>query len=274
MLRDGTGPALADGRRAGLTVSRAGRVLADVYVTGSPAAAAARLRAAGMSVMATGARPVPMVEGSIPAASLAGVARIGATTAVLPVIAGGTDAGSVLSGGVAAHRISQALAAFPGANGAGVDVGVISDSINRVGAGVAGSQATGDLPASVSVLADGPPSADDEGRAMAEIVFDEAPGIPRILFSTGSGGPASKAASIDALTAAGADVIADDSVYLSEPMFQEGQVALAVDRPAPPGSRTSPPPATARARVTSRASAATAPRLPSTTSIPVRGRTR
>jgi hypothetical protein len=64
---------------------------------------------------------------------------------------------------------------------------------------------------------------------MAEIVFDEAPGIPRILFSTGSGGAASKAASIDALAAAGADVIADDSVYLSEPMFQEGQVALAVD---------------------------------------------
>lgn len=229
-LRGGTEPALADGRRSGLTISRAGRVLSDVYVTGSPVAAAARLREAGMSVEATGARPLPVVEGWIPAPSLAAVAKIGATSAVLPVTAGGTDTGSVLSQGVAPHRIPQALAAFPGANGAGVDVGVISDSINRVGAGVAGSQATGDLPSNVSVLADGPPTSDDEGRAMAEIVFDEAPGIPRILFSTGSGGAVSKAASIDSLVANGADVIADDTVYLSEPMFQEGQVALAVDR--------------------------------------------
>jgi len=63
-----------------------------------------------------------------------------------------------------------------GANGAGVLVGIISDSIDQAGTKIAGSQASGNLPANVRVLLD-QPGGDDEGRAMAEIVYDEAPGI-------------------------------------------------------------------------------------------------
>ena len=65
---------------------------------------------------------------------------------------------------------------------------------------------------------------------MAEIVYDTAPGIPKILFSTGAGGAANRVDSIDALVAAGAKIIADDVTYLSEPFFQDGIVAQAADR--------------------------------------------
>ena len=65
---------------------------------------------------------------------------------------------------------------------------------------------------------------------MAEVVYDTAPGIPKILFSAGVGGAATRAAHIDALVAAGAKVIADDVVILSEPFFQDGVVAQAADR--------------------------------------------
>ena len=96
---------------------------------------------------------------------------------------GGTDVGAVLSQGDAVHHGPQARAL--GATGAGVKVGVISDSINQVGTKVAGSQASGDLPSSVTVLADDPGSS-DEGRAMAEIIYDGAPGITQMYFSTGT----------------------------------------------------------------------------------------
>ena len=105
----------------------------------------------------------------------------------------------------------------------------MSDSINKRGSGVAGSQATNDLPATVQIL-DDPASGTDEGRAMAQIVYDEAPGIPRIIFARGGGGAAVRANNIDALVAAGARVIADDVTYLSEPFFQDGIVAQAADR--------------------------------------------
>ena len=65
---------------------------------------------------------------------------------------------------------------------------------------------------------------------MAEIVYDTAPGIPKIIFARGGGGAATRANNIDALVAAGAKVITDDTFYLSQPFFQDGIVAQAVDR--------------------------------------------
>ena len=65
---------------------------------------------------------------------------------------------------------------------------------------------------------------------MAEIIFDTAPGIRHMLFTTGTGGAATRAAGIDNLVTAGAKVIADDTFQITEPFFQDGIVAQAVDR--------------------------------------------
>jgi hypothetical protein len=221
--------AAADARRDGLTVSRAERALVDVYVSGDVELAAERLRSVGMSVAAVADDPYGVVEGWLPAASLADAARLERTDAVMAVVGGGVDIGAVTSEGDAPHRANVVRAG--GVTGSGIDVGVISDSIDQVGAGVAGSQATGDLPPAprVVVLADDA-GASDEGRAMAEIIYDMATGLNRILFSTGTAsGSVGKADSIDALVANGADLIADDIFYLSEPFFQDGVVAQAVD---------------------------------------------
>lgn len=227
-LRGGADAAIGDARRSDIRVSRADRVAVDVYVSGNANAAAARLRDAGMSVAATGASPLPVAEGWVPVTSIGDVAKLGVTSAMVPIEASGTDAGSVTSQGLVPHHVPQAQGT---STGNGVDVGVISDSIDQSAGGIADSQATGNLPPGNRVvdLADAT-GGSDEGRAMSEIIFDEAPGLSRILFSTGAGGPVSKASSIDSLVQNGADLIADDIFYLQEPFFQDGQVAQAVDR--------------------------------------------
>ena len=110
-----------------------------------------------------------------------------------------------------------------------MSVGIISDSINQVSPGISGSVSSGDLPADTVALSDAP-GGTDEGRAMAEIVYDEAPGLDRIRFETADGGPVAKAHAIDALVADGAKVIADDTSYVAEPFFQDDVIAQAVDR--------------------------------------------
>jgi hypothetical protein len=216
-------------RDAGARVE-GGRALVDVYVGGRLDPAVDRLEAAGMTVEATATDPLRVAEGWIPADRLAAEAALASTRAVLPVIGGATDAGAVTSEGVGAHNLPAAIAAT-GVSGDGVDVGVISNSIDQVGGGVDDSQTTGDLPPDPRVVVlDDDPGQNDEGRAIAEIIYDEAPGLNRILFSTGTAsGPVGKAASINALVAGGADVIADDIFYLEEPFFQDGTVAQAVN---------------------------------------------
>jgi hypothetical protein len=118
----------------------------------------------------------------------------------------------------------------PDDDGSGITFGVISNSIDKVGQGIAGSQDSGDLPRGnrVTVLDDGKNSDDDEGRAMAELIYDVAPGAD-IVFHTGHGGINHFANGIDDLRAAGADVIVDDMRYANEPAFQDGAIAQAVD---------------------------------------------
>ncbi len=205
-----------------------GRALVDVYVRGAVRPGARRLRRLGMRVgLVSGRSPERMVEGWLPLSRLGAVAKLHATKAVMSVPPGLTNTGSVLSQGDAAHHGPQARALGP--TGQGVPVGIVSDSINQVGGGVAGSQTSGDLPADVEIIQD-KSGGSDEGRAMAEIVYDTAPGIPKILFGSGTISPATRAANIDALVAGGAKVIADDTVFLTEPFFQDGVVAQAVDR--------------------------------------------
>jgi hypothetical protein len=222
-----TASAIRAARRQGVSASPQGDVLVDVYVSGDIMQAEDALRALGMRVSAVSNRPPErMVEGYLPADKLADAAALGATHAIVSTFSR-LETGNVTSEGDAATDGPQARALGP--NGAGVSVGVISDSINNVAGGIGASQATGDLPASVLDLGDSPDGI-DEGRAMAEVVYDEAPGISGIVFANGDGGAASKAAAIDNLVSHGVRVIADDVYYPGEPFFQDDIVAQAVDR--------------------------------------------
>jgi hypothetical protein len=126
------------------------------------------------------------------------------------------------SEGDVAHRADLARSAFD-LDGTGIRIGVLSDGVDSL----ADRIATGDLPAGVNVLS-GQQGAGDEGTAMLEIVFDLAPGAD-LLFATAFNGQASFAANIIALRAAGADVIVDDVAYFAEAVFQDDDVAEAVD---------------------------------------------
>lgn len=211
----------------GPAVVKDGATLVDVYVNGDIEAAAAQLRALGMDVQAVSRRePERMVEGLLPVDAAPKVAALPATKGVLSGVAGGTNTGSVTSQGDASQHGPQARAL--GSNGAGVTVGVMSDSMNQQGGGISGSQGNNELPPNVTDLGDAVGGI-DEGRAMGEIVYDEAPGITNMLFDTGTTGAATKASHIATLVSSGARVIADDTFYLTEPLFQDGAVAQAVD---------------------------------------------
>jgi Subtilase family/Proprotein convertase P-domain len=135
-----------------------------------------------------------------------------------------TGSGSIVSEGVAAHQADQAEDLY-GATGAGIKVGVLSDSVDFL----ADVQAAGELPA-VTVLQDIVPSGtgSGEGTAMLEIVHDMAPGA-ELFFASAFNGEDSFADNISALRAAGCDIIVDDVFYYDESPFQDGPVAAAVD---------------------------------------------
>ncbi|MBC6476840.1 MAG: S8 family serine peptidase [Hormoscilla sp. GM7CHS1pb] len=120
-----------------------------------------------------------------------------------------------------------------GVDGTGITIGVLSDSYNTsltARNNASDDIASGDLPAGIKVLKDGiSPSTDiDEGRAMLQLIHDIAPGAD-LVFHTAFDGKKDFAKGIRALAAAGADIIVDDVLDFTEPMFQDGPVAQAVD---------------------------------------------
>ncbi|MDX1933107.1 MAG: S8 family serine peptidase [Capsulimonadales bacterium] len=127
------------------------------------------------------------------------------------------------SEGDRAHAANQARATY-GVSGAGVRIGVISDSNDFQ----ENSQATGDL-GEVTVLPgqSGRP-ASGEGTAMMEIVRDIAPGA-QLYFATAGDSEAQFADNILALRDAGCNIIVDDILFLAEPAFQDGTIARAVN---------------------------------------------
>lgn len=169
--------------------------------------------------LVTGWLPIPKLN------YLPGVPGFGAVTPVYKPI---YRTGSVTTEGDAVMG-TNLVRSTVGVSGQGVTVGVLSDTVNQVNGGIAASQRTGDLPATVTVLQDGPAAgATDEGRAMLEVIDDVAPGA-RLAFNTGWGGPQAMAQGINNLASAGAKVIVDDVTYPNEPFFNDGVLAKAVD---------------------------------------------
>ncbi len=224
-----------DGRRTTADVLKDLRAIAGVDVRASNAAYRAGV-----------------IEAFVPAASLAAVAQSKGVRAVVPSSPMYTDAGMAQTAGRALHRINR----LPGGiNGRGITIGAMSDSYDMEGSitTAADDVASGDLPGPgnpgghampVTVLQEGVPGDTDEGRAMLQILHDVAPRA-RLGFATANGGEVNFANNIRALAGFRdapnaqpgfkADIIVDDVIYPTEPMFQDGVVAQAVDDVAAAG---------------------------------------
>ena len=200
------------------------RVVIDAIAESDPPALAAALAALGMQNVAVFGR---VVSGLLPVAAIPALDGVASLRYAQPSMSK-RHVGLVTSQGVQAMRADVASTTF-GVTGAGVKVGVLSDSYNCQG-GAATDVSTGDLPPNVQVLQEDPGcgGGTDEGRAMLQIVHDVAPNAP-LAFATADGGQANFANNIVALKSAGAKVIVDDVSYFAEPFFQDGIVAQAVD---------------------------------------------
>ena len=261
----GPGSLLREGRR----------VLVDVRFSAGGVGSLEALRAAGARIVAA-SRRYQTVTVSVAPASLRTLAAVpgvrGVTENLAPILYGagaGTSAlsetcegGAVISEGVNQLHVAEARSDF-GVNGAGVTVGVLSDSFNQASKAADGSghpvathaaedEKTADLPGlanpcvgqktPVDVLEDyahhqsaKKAKLRDEGRAMLQIVHDVAPGAD-LAFATAFQGETAFAQNIERLArpvsegGAGAKVIADDAAYFEEPFFQDGPVAAAVNK--------------------------------------------
>lgn len=245
LLPSGPGSLLRDG----------GKLVVDIRVSGDVADRAGGIEAAGAVISASSATD-HLIEASVGEADLRAVGDAPGVEAVTEVLAplsagaegtapagAGPDAINACAPGVISEGDAQLRAATArnhfDVDGTGVKVGVLSDSFDLAAAPphAAADVASGDLPGPgnpcgrttpVQVLADNTPSSHgDEGRAMAQIVHDIAPGAS-LTFATADTGDVSFANNIRALANAGADVIADDYLYFNEPFFQDGIIANAV----------------------------------------------
>ena len=195
-------------------------------------------RAEAMGFQTSGAYPeYGRLSGTISPAQYDELASIPEITTIHPNYGARTNVGSVTSQADQSINAASARSTF-GFDGSGIKVGVLSDTFHRnIGGSLSGSgcnrvltgsapQNTGDLPTQVTMLDPGPNDGTgiDEGAAMAELIYDLAPGSD-ILFHSAFDTQANFAQGITDLVNCGADVIVDDIIYFAEPMFQDGIIA-------------------------------------------------
>jgi hypothetical protein len=224
------------------------RVLVEVQLDGGGAPPLESLRQAGAEIVQPSGRYRAVTVAIRPRdlQRLGAVPGVAAVNEVLtPIVRGPDCGGAVRSEGDSQLNAAAARADF-GVDGSGVDVGILSDSFDRDPTAVtraAGDVLSGDLPGPgspcgstepVEILDDSEAEGADEGRGMAQIVHDLAPGA-KLSFATAFSGELGFAAAIRSLAKAGAGVIVDDVAYFEEPFFQDGPVAAAVHQVAAAG---------------------------------------
>jgi len=265
----GSAPEAVQARKLGLPADgpgsllrRGNRVLVYVRFDRGVLAGLPLLRGAGAEVVAASARYQTVTVAARPTelVALGRVPRVASVReALAPVAAAKCTTephryGDVLSEGVpqlhAGGETGEAGATY-GVDGSEVTVGILSDSFDQAteaadGSGPVATKAAddvagADLPGTANPCGDTTPVAvldedesgeeedADEGRAMAQIVHDVAPGA-HLAFASAFNGEDSFASNVEELAEEGADVIVDDVFYLGEPFFQEGPVAVAATK--------------------------------------------
>ncbi len=214
-----------------------GHVLVNAVAASTGAALESDLRGLGLRDHARYGR---MVSGYLPIGQIARAAALGSLgslQAAREPLALQVNYGEVVGQAIPALRADEVHAV--GILGTGTVVGILSDSFDAdsdAPRSMAQDIATGDLPdaADINILLDGNSfcgaNCIDEGRGMAQLVHDVAPGAA-IAFHTAWNGQAGFAAGIEALAALNPapDVIVDDIIYYDEPWFQDGVIAQAAD---------------------------------------------
>jgi hypothetical protein len=202
------------------------------------------LRAAGAEIVDVSQRYQTVTAAALPTAlpRLAAVSRVGSVSEVIaPIVSGADCGGAVRSEGDVQLSAGAARSAF-GLDGTGAIVGILSDSLDRKASAAthaAGDVASGDLPGPgspcgstvpVGVIDDSDAGGTDEGRAMAQIVHDLAPGASlQFASATAASSQFAFAANIYSLRAAGSNILVDDVFYPTEPFFQDGPIAVAIN---------------------------------------------
>ena len=224
-------------------------VTVDIVAKGDVAALRAQLEQLGFRTDAVyrndigGRLPVSQID---QAAALSGVITIS-------VPEKRTRSGQVNSQGDSAQH-SKALRAAalvrpatpqepdpPHVDGTGLTIGVISDSFDCL-AGKDADVDSDDLPVDTTVVkesSDCEHSGTDEGRAMAQIIHDVAPGASIAFYSPDTMADFAQGVRTLALPAgqvdangrhgAGAQIIVDDLSFFAEPLYQEGIIGAAID---------------------------------------------
>jgi hypothetical protein len=245
----------------GSLVRDEGAVLVDVRFEAGALGRLDDLRQAGAEIVAASGR-YQEVTAAVAPVDLQDLSRVPGVGSVTPVpapavhAAGSCEGGSAISEGVGQLGVPAAREAF-GLRGAGVTVGILSDSYDTATQEAFGSapiathahedvqsnDLTGpagtcsDQQTAVNVLAEAPlglaTEVSDEGRAMTQVVHDIAPHA-KLAFATAFLSELSFAQNIEKLAkpvaegGAGAEVIVDDVSYFEEPFFQDGPVANAI----------------------------------------------
>jgi subtilisin family serine protease len=226
-----------------LAQSRRGQDIQFIVVhTGDDKAIAAQARALGFTVQGTHLLPGNIHHTVLRGNQVSPLLEIAARPDVIQVTPEPPRrprSGTVVTQGDISMRSNLARTNF-NVTGAGIRVGVISDSISRtpaVGGTISGGfltgsnpQNSGNLPPSIRVLNNGSSSDTDEGAAMLEIVHDIAPGSPLSFADVDT--YSQFANNITALRndpGFQCKIIVDDIGYLAEPTYQAGHIEVAAN---------------------------------------------
>jgi len=170
-----------------------------------------------------------IIEAFVPYEAIPRLEEIQGINDVIPSTRPQTSSGSVLSQAYEDLHVRGAARIY-GVTGAGLTIGIMSDSIDCVNGGLNASIATGDLPprSRINVIQNQCSNfSTDEGRAMAELIYDLAPGVNFAFYGPNS--DADSAAGFQALAAAGSTVIVDDLFFFDEPVFGLGIISTGIE---------------------------------------------
>ena len=252
--------ALAYGARAHMMVDSQNRVMVRIVLDGTVPMSDVRrsLRLLGVAVGASDATwRNGIVEGHISLDQAETVAQMAGVAAVNLVRAPIRNAGSVTTQGAEVMHSDQVnkpgIVSPNGVTGRGITIGILSDSFNVSGdmPSAVDDVTSGDLPdmgvadgrPGMKFLLDGGDGFDDEGRAVAQVAYDIAPGAS-LCFASAALGPLSFAQNIRRLrtdSQCAADILVDDLGYVDEPAFSDGPIAQAVNEVASSSSLAGKP---------------------------------